>query len=1041
MLRAVRTWARRRYGDGVVTGVAAVLAVAGWIAARELDRLTAGVVSPDGSTRTASSLLGPSAWSARDSWQVWHTSPFAALLPRFLALHLVAQAVLLAALTVLVRRWVQATSRVALGAWWVAVAAAAVAGGLALVGTALLAAAPAHPAGPPDAAWSPPWIVPAAVAVAASLAWAAGAVVLVTLLRRGPWRDRTAAGLRRAGRALYYQRLGLAVVALLGLSLVPLPNVFDQLPDVQRAWSDLTARSWTHLSAAAVATLVVAVELFVIGRLRSQRAREHFGRAAVLPLARPSWWWLSGPGAALGMLGVLLVTGHAGDVDAGHLAVVLAVPLVPWGLSWAAYRRWFGLRAGWQVPPPAVADPALARAVRRAGDVLAVAVVAVAGLGLVRSYTIPVVLGPARVRPGQGREFIWGQWVLEVALLAGGIAVAVACVPLSARAVRRIDGGRLPHRLRALDRLRADDSRRVGRLAVAVWCLSALTLALEAVIPFHLADLLGVVATLLLVTGAWAFQLGFLQVRLQRHQPLEVFRWLHLRATPVLSIAVVALLVNGLAGGSAALHELRPAPDSHPGESLGVSQVPIGDALDAWAARSGACDRTVAGPDGAVTVRPLLLVAADGGGIRAAAWTARTLAALADPGLAGPCGAASVFLSSGVSGGSVGLAISRGPAPEAAVTRLADPQPLALAIGGMLVNDLVGDAAGLRIPAYDAPGGARWLDRAGRMEVAWEGRAPVLAGRFSADPAGPGGAVELNSTAAGTGCRALLGQVGLDDETPGAPPAPLTRTQAAPAGLRADPPCRQPDGLPAATFDLQQRYGSCLRPLTWGTAAMLSARFPYVTPSGRVPSCKGDGELQLIDGGYAEGSGVGLLAEAAPALMSAIRAHNAAVRPGSGAYLVPVVVLLRNGNGADLVAPPSSLTPEGLVPVHGMTAAHGLQTDTGTWLQRASNAYADPCPQEAESSTCGAAVESVRGWVPGGTVVVAPATEPAVDSPLGWTLSHESETRLATALTAEQTCAGTASGTAPTQTGRYPRLCTLLALLRDTGPGPLRDTP
>jgi hypothetical protein len=54
------------------------------------------------------------------------------------------------------------------------------------------------------------------------------------------------------------------------------------------------------------------------------------------------------------------------------------------------------------------------------------------------------------------------------------------------------------------------------------------------------------------------------------------------------------------------------------------------------------------------TFVPALIVVAEGGGIRAAYWTARAMVKLAED----ACLGQSVLLSSGVSGGSVGLALT-----------------------------------------------------------------------------------------------------------------------------------------------------------------------------------------------------------------------------------------------------------------------------------------------------------------------------------------------------------------------------------------------
>ena len=107
-----------------------------------------------------------------------------------------------------------------------------------------------------------------------------------------------------------------------------------------------------------------------------------------------------------------------------------------------------------------------------------------------------------------------------------------------------------------------------------------------------------------------------------------------------LSMLVIPVVVAQLSG-SVALHGVdRLAVDAAPVERPDLEQ-----AFADWLERSDGCETTIDG----IAVRPLVLVAAEGGGIRAATWTVATLAEFAAD---GRCAADSVFLSSGVSGGS-----------------------------------------------------------------------------------------------------------------------------------------------------------------------------------------------------------------------------------------------------------------------------------------------------------------------------------------------------------------------------------------------------
>src|SRR5690606_3403555 len=114
------------------------------------------------------------------------------------------------------------------------------------------------------------------------------------------------------------------------------------------------------------------------------------------------------------------------------------------------------------------------------------------------------------------------------------------------------------------------------------------------------------------------------------------------------------------------------------------------------------------------------------------------------------------------------------------------------------------------------------------------------------------------------------------------------------------------------------RGPGCLGELTAATAGMLTARFPYVTPSGVVDSCPTDaGELtrqQLVDGGYTENTGLGTIVDLAPEWLSLVREHNTGqLREAAPEIVVPLVVYLDNGSGSDLAAPTRDLTNELLV--------------------------------------------------------------------------------------------------------------------------------
>jgi hypothetical protein len=700
------------------------------------------------------------------------------------------------------------------------------------------------------------------------------------------------------------------------------------------------------------------------------------------------------------------VTGHRDLIDWRVFPVFVAVPLVLVGVSW-----WLGRRDAARPPasprklwqePLHPREPQRALDVWVAGDLLAVAMVVLPALAFVRALVAPVFLGTEADEVLVKTRLA----VLVLSLLVAAGAFGAAASAFDALDRRSVAAGSRFAGPVALLRpsvpsgptavLRRPVGIAGGALAAAV--LLALTLA-----PIWLAEKLGVVGTSVLALLAWAVLLGLLIVHFQHHQPLEIFRLLHLRANPLMTLLVVVPLLAALWGGVHGLHDVRTVPD---GRAELPERPDLSAAFDQWLGSDPArCSVTAEGQ----RIRPMVLVAASGGGIRAATWTAGIMDALGDQ---GPCAAASVFLSSGVSGGSVGLAVARGEQPLDGLQELARPKALPAALAGTLVGDLVAGSSGLRIPS-EFEGEWAWRDRAALMETIWERDAPALAQRYDTER-GRSGFLLLNSTDAVTGCRVVISQVDLRPEDDGRRDVP-------------HPLCAGPTGDVPASIDLRAAYGDCTPDMTWATAAMLSARFPTVTPAGRMPvappaaeTCAGHPRLQLVDGGYAESSGLGTLADVAPAALQPVLSYNA--DRGSGdPVVVPVVLYLEDEPRTEIAREPEGLTPELFVPLEGRDAG-AVQTASSTWLQRAASAWGDPCPEDGDAD-CAQAVGVVHDRLTGGAVVAAPLTRPGVEAPLGWTLSDESRQRLREGVAQQrEDCRG--------GRGAYACLEELLALVR-----------
>lgn len=239
-----------------------------------------------------------------------------------------------------------------------------------------------------------------------------------------------------------------------------------------------------------------------------------------------------------------------------------------------------------------------------------------------------------------------------------------------------------------------------------------------------------------------------------------------------------------------------------------------------------------------VAGQPTIVVAASGGGIQAAAWTAQTLNAMrAEPGFA-----EHLRLVSAVSGGSVGtmyaLAAIPGCGPQAEDTgALAafDPNKAAQesslhAVGwGLVFKDLPRAIA----PFFSNP----YVDRGSVLEDAWKreprlrrmfpDRAPYLASWRPTRDGRECPGVIFNAMTASSGEPMLFSTVGL------------------------------PDAL--KNFDFYHRYPGRDIPMT--TAVRLSATFPYVSPAARADvDDEKRGYTHVVDGGYFDNYGVSSLA-------------------------------------------------------------------------------------------------------------------------------------------------------------------------------------
>ncbi len=957
----------------------ALLALASLLVTNELDRLVADVVAPSGRVHALSGVYGPGAFLETEAWGDWAASAFP--VGALVRAHVVADLVFIACYGALLARAVRALTPPGSRArrWGIRFVLALVVADL--VEDALLFAL-SFPGAPAWLAW------PQVVATLAK--FAAGLALLGFLFLGRTVGDRMRAGAGRAWRGLYAQRLVAIVVgAIAAVSLVTADGVIEQLPDVYRSWVGYGGLDPVPVAATLLAFAATGTGLLFLSRGRVRRyVRSASDARPESPLVP---WVVAAVTAAV--VGVALGAGqNEAPADWMPLAVFVGALLAIPGLSKlirVVRARWATSAAPPLRPPDTHEDAAAAR---RVGDALLVFWIALAGLGPFKAFIAPIALGTTG---GFDDSRFAGTTGWIVALAAGflvvGIAGAVAfrrwaahdpSASADARALREtldaaVQTGDVTER----------HQRLLNRLGLVVLAVSAVVLVAFLLAPMAISAVVGAAAVIVLLAGAWTGVLGWLTLSLGRRRPLEVFQVLRLRSAPVVTLLVVLPLVASAMQSAPSMHAVRFTPDGS------LPQRPsLASAYAEWYA-GDSCAAEVAG----VRVKPLVLVAAEGGGIRAATWTVDVLRELP---AASECASRAVFASTGASGGSIGLASfrvegnARGGGAEQSTIDFAGDDALSADLAGLLAGDLVGSVAGIRVPSWGAPhaDGWEWRDRTAMQEITWESQAPQFAGAFDATPVQPTGYLVLGSTDAASLCKVLVSQVDLSM-------GGWAQTDAGTgAQTAAAPDCAARRAEFASTIDLVDYLGACRAGLSWATAAELSARFPFVSPGGRFSpdtlpdGCRRIADLQLVDGGSTDNSAIGTWVDVAPALTSLIRETNASADGATRPYVVPVLLFATNEPGSDVIVAPDGSRPEALVPLAAIFGAKGPQISPSAWLRRTSDAYREVCPPDA--ARCAAVRDALRAALPGGVAVASPSTAPAISVPLGWSLSSFSRSRL-----------------------------------------------
>jgi hypothetical protein len=531
--------------------------------------------------------------------------------------------------------------------------------------------------------------------------------------------------------------------------------------------------------------------------------------------------------------------------------------------------------------------------------------------------------------------------------------------------------------------------------------------------PYAVAELFGVFGLINIALAAILTLLHYAVAWSLGHKPPQLLHALGLRQLPIITLLVISWVAAGFMLPHAT-HDVRVVDVHMDGIPIAKPnrRITVRGAFNEWLAeQKTATGKTETGS--AAKPIPLVLVAAHGGGIRAAYWTALALdciTAAADQttsrssSYSATCrddrrgtnvqavAARHILLASGVSGGAVGLfayarerlataRLDSGWVDDKLGKDFASPTigwglfhdvpnhliGLAPAQGGVCEWHLNGhcvteDRTSVLEETFDRPWRslhgppafmrALWYERAAKRATEVRRRARTVP------------IIVDNSTAAGGQTRAVTAPILLGNW-------PLPET--------ARPERNTTVNLRPLAATLQTLSALCANgDMRLSTAAMLASRFPYVSAAGRInDKCAPHGgtkkqlclksgvncAMRLVDGGYTENSGLFTIDALLPALQQLVIRHNAKKANKNRQVAIVVVEIDNHYRARPQAAPnPPSGTGESLVP---LATAFGGHATLETFAR----------------------ADAYRLTPPSCTLTVSPGLHPGVMAPLGWELS------------------------------------------------------
>jgi hypothetical protein len=795
------------------------------------------------------------------------------------------------------------------------------------------------------------------------------------------------------GRTDHPGRVLAPLIVLVGLfaALVALPagGPLEQLPDVLRAqllsWPD-----WGVFLRSAFALALFAACVTIAGHASIAESWSPQGNAVASFLANWKVVLAAAGVSAVLSIAVLIQDRAFSWVPSSYFFVACGLVIA------ARLARGAGLKADMRPNPADYLEEANTWI-----NALAGAVVVVGGLGLIRAAFPPLVVGLEDYR------YVW--WI------AGCIGVLVA---LGGGFATQQATGSLRRALK-----KKPVHRRVNWITVA-WVTVAVIVGtvagLLARFPLS-AGFVGTPGVIAISFALLALLIGFVKRISRRHPPWEAAHSLRLgNHTPWLALLVLTWLVASALNSEGVYHDARIENELGPSNHRYTD---LRDAFNDWLNAQRECQPAKDQPI------PLVLVAASGGGIRAAYWTSATLDSLFSASRHDDCAARRLFAISGVSGGSVGattwIAARAAKVGDhiAPIAELSKDHALAAAVAGMLLRDLWQPFIGVS---------RGWRDRAALLEDGWRESASVYGDSATTSlkwsALGDGlswvPAIVLNASSVTDGCRVLVSNVGALPASAGKDCGVRNK------GLVSGPVSGSIDALQGLCQRVPQETARCavadakadlptpgMRAVT---ATLLSARFPFLTPSGallrRVPAASTqEGSTKLpekasityvVDGGYYENSGLLTLLEIWGALEPMVRAYNQAA--GAGSPIAPWIVVADNHYRSDAQSSTSRRPRELAVPFFAVAndskilsqsaleqmAVSSLTRPVPSFCPPDNNAESTRHPTFCAPDSGGAQTLTKRRATENCLVVISPSRKPSVSAPLGWVLSQISRADL-----------------------------------------------